>query len=112
MEPEDRIVTEEKKYPYWTLKTSGYGWGPEVMKVTSEKGGYRAQCYGSVNGVSTHARATDCYGKFESEEAAEAKIEAYRQVEAKHDPAIEEVERALSKLRSIKYDELMEVLRS
>lgn len=65
---------------FWTIKPKWWAGGFEVMRVTTEK---PRRFYGSTaDGENTHVKAVDCRGRFETQEAAEARIETVKMVQA------------------------------
>lgn len=85
-----------KKELYWTLVRRWTSF--DVMKVTSEK---RDQLYGSTRLGSSHARKSDCYGQFPTEQAANAAsyeiVAAYGQWQKDKEPAYKMLAEAESK---------------
>lgn len=61
---------------YYTIKREPYSSTFDVMRVTSVNG---SRVYGSVNSISTHVLPRHCYGKFDSEELASARVATIRQ---------------------------------
>lgn len=71
---------------YTIMKRWGYSsW--EVLAVTTEK---RRQFFGryASDNSGTHVSQSDCVGRFPTQEAAEARIEAIKRVTQRHEPAI------------------------
>jgi hypothetical protein len=63
---------------FWTIKPKWWAGGFEIMRVTTAK---PRRYYGTTeDGENTHARAADCRGRFETREAAEARLQVVAEV--------------------------------
>jgi hypothetical protein len=90
---------------YFTLVRNWYVGGFKVMRVTTEK---TKQLYGSFidEDMATHCSPRQAVGKFETAEAAQARIDDVQRVRKKYAPAIKAASDALTKLHHAEQQEI------
>lgn len=94
---------------FWTLVKCWHVGGFKIMRVTTEK---PRQLYGAdTDGMPTHCAPRDTVGRFETQEAAEAKIAAVAKVRARYSGQfkyLREKERALEETQRREIDAVLQ----
>jgi hypothetical protein len=97
-----------KKALYYAIRSAHYS--PKVIAITSIKGQH---WYGreTRHDTATHGRlGDDINGKFETLEAAQAKVEAIARVERHHAPLIEAAQLQLTRANEAKRRSIIDAL--
>lgn len=84
---------------------------PKVVAVTTEKS---RQWHGRDcrDDSGTHGRASELRGRFDTLEAAQTKVEAVKEIQAKHEPIIRAARNAYTLAERAKREEIEAVLKA